>query len=175
METEGLVKRAMQGDKDALVQLIMAEKQDYYKLAYVYMKNSEDAMDAMEDMILILYENIGRLKNESSFYSWSKTILVNCCKNSLKKKSKVIFLETLQEQQNQHQDSFAEEKDEQIRLEKHLGELNWKQQEVIRLRYFMDMDYQSIAELLKIPLGTVKSRISIGLGKLKVVLGGEEL
>jgi DNA-directed RNA polymerase specialized sigma24 family protein len=39
----------------------------------------------------------------------------------------------------------------------------------------MDMDYQSIAELLKIPLGTVKSRISIGLSKLKVVLGGEEL
>ena len=172
METEALVKRAMHGDKDALVQLIMAEKQDYYKLAYVYMKNSEDAMDAMEDMILILYENIGRLKNESSFYSWSKTILVNCCKNSLKKKNKVVFLETMQIEQSHNP---VEEKDEQLRLEKHLGELNSKQQEAIRLRYFMDMDYQSIAELLKIPLGTVKSRISIGLSKLKVVLGGEEL
>lgn len=172
MEIERLVKKAKQGDKDALVQLIMAEKEVYYKLAYVYMKNAEDAMDAMEDMILILYENISRLKNESSFYSWSKTILVNCCKNSLKKKNKVVFLETLQEQQ---QDSFVAETDEQLRLEKHLGELNSKQQEVIRLRYFMDMDYQSIAELLKVPLGTVKSRISIGLSKLKVVLGGEEL
>ena len=172
METEALVKRAMHGDKDALVQLIMAEKQDYYKLAYVYMKNSEDAMDAMEDMILILYENIGRLKNESSFYSWSKTILVNCCKNSLKKKNKVVFLETMQIEQSHNP---VEEKDEQLRLEKHLGELNSKQQEAIRLRYFMDMDYQSIAELLKIPLGTVKSRISIGLRNLKVVLGGEEL
>lgn len=172
METEALVRKAKQGDKDALVQLIMAEKQSYYKLATVYMKNSEDAMDAMEDMILILYENISRLKNESSFYSWSKTILVNCCKNSLKKKSKVIFLETLKEEQSH---SPVEEKDEQLSLEKHLGELNPKQQEVIRLRYFMDMDYQSIAELLKIPLGTVKSRISIGLSKLKVVLGGEEL
>jgi len=172
VEIERLVKKAKQGDKDALVQLIMAEKEVYYKLAYVYMKNAEDAMDAMEDMILILYENISRLKNESSFYSWSKTILVNCCKNSLKKKNKVVFLETLQEQQ---QDSFVAETDEQLRLEKHLGELNSKQQEVIRLRYFMDMDYQSIAELLKVPLGTVKSRISIGLSKLKVVLGGEEL
>jgi RNA polymerase sigma-70 factor (ECF subfamily) len=172
VETEALVKKAKQGDKDALVQLIMAEKQSYYKLAFVYMKNSEDAMDAMEDMILILYENISRLKNESSFYSWSKTILVNCCKSSLKKKSKVVFLDTLKEEQSH---SPVEEKDEQLRLEKHLGELNPKQQEVIRLRYFMDMDYQSIAELLKIPLGTVKSRISIGLNKLKVVLGGEEL
>ncbi|MDF2890617.1 MAG: polymerase subunit sigma-24 [Clostridia bacterium] len=167
-----LVKKAKQGDKEALVQLIMAEKQTYYKLAYVYMKNAEDAMDAMEDMIVILYESIHRLKSESSFYSWSKTILANCCKNSLKKKSKVVLLDQFQEER---QNSFTEEKDEQLRLEKHLSELNSKQQEAIRLRYFMDMDYQNIAELLKIPVGTVKSRISIGLSKLKVVIGGEEL
>jgi RNA polymerase sigma-70 factor (ECF subfamily) len=172
VETEILVKKAKQGDKEALVQLIMAEKQTYYKLAYVYMKNAEDAMDAMEDMIVILYESISRLKNESSFYSWSKTILVNCCKNSLKKKNKVVLLEQFQEER---QNSFTEEKDEQLSLEKHLSELNSKQQEAIRLRYFMDMDYQNIAELLKVPIGTVKSRISLGLSKLKAVIGGEEL
>jgi RNA polymerase sigma-70 factor (ECF subfamily) len=172
VETEALVKKAKKGDKEAMVQLIMAEKQDYYKLAYVYMKNYEDAMDAMEDMILILYENIDRLKNESSFYSWSKTILVNCCKNSLKKKNKVVLFEALKEEQLHYP---VEEKDEQLNLEKHLEELKPKQQEAIRLRYFMDMDYQSIAELLKIPLGTVKSRISIGLNRLKEIIGGEEL
>ncbi|MGB7604825.1 MAG: sigma-70 family RNA polymerase sigma factor [Lutisporaceae bacterium] len=174
METEVLVKKAKKGDKEALVQLIMTEKQDYYKLAYVYMRNPEDAMDAMEDMIVILYENIDHLKNENSFYSWSKTILVNCCKNSLKKKNKVVLLE-LDELHEGYQDNLVEQKDEQLRLDKHLQELNIKQREVIKLRYFMDMDYQSIAELLRIPVGTVKSRISIGLKKLKVVLGGEEL
>jgi RNA polymerase sigma-70 factor (ECF subfamily) len=60
-------------------------------------------------------------------------------------------------------------------LEKHLDELNIKQKEAIKLHYFMDMDYQSIAEALKVPVGTVKSRISIGLNRLKAVLGGEEL
>lgn len=172
METEALVKKAKQGDKDALVQLIMAEKQAYYKLAYVYMKNPEDAMDAMEDMIVILYENISGLKKIDSFYSWSKAILVNCCKNSLKKKRKVVLIESMQEEDS---DDFASRKDEQLMLEKHLEQLNIKQQEAIKLRYFMDMDYQSIAELLKVPVGTVKSRISIGLNKLKAVLGGEEL
>lgn len=172
METEALVSKAKQGDKEALVQLIMAEQQTYYKLAYVYMKNSEDAMDAMEDMIVILYENINRLKNASSFYSWSKTILVNCCKNNLKKKNKIVLLDELQEIR---QEDSAEQKDEQLRLEKHLEELSSKQQEAIKLRYFMDMNYQSISELLKVPVGTVKSRISIGLDKLKTLLGGEEL
>lgn len=173
METEALIKQAKQGDKDALVQLIMAQKQDYYKLAYVYMRSPEDAMDAMADMIVILYENIGRLKNEGSFYSWSKTILVNCCKNSLKKKSKVIAMDTLQEKRQQ--EDWMEQKEEQLRLKQCLQQLNSKQQEVIRLRYFLDMDYQGIAALLNIPLGTVKSRISMGLNNLKAILRGEEL
>lgn len=172
MDTEILVKNAKQGDKDALVQLIMEEKQAYYRLAYVYMKNPEDAMDAMEDMIVILYENIGGLKNERAFYSWSKTILVNCCKKNLKKKNKLVLIDQMQEK---WQNQSVENKDEQLMLENHLRELNQKQQEAIKLRYFLDMDYQSIAELLKIPVGTVKSRISIGLKKLKVFLEGEEL
>lgn len=172
METEELVKKAKQGNKEALVQLIMAQKQDYYKLAYVYMRNPEDAMDAMEDMIVILYENIGRLKKEDSFYSWSKTILVNCCRNSLKKKNKVILMDAFHEEDGS---DHIGQKNEQLSLEKHLEELNIKQKEAIKLHYFMDMDYQSIAETLKVPIGTVKSRISIGLNRLKAVLGGEEL
>lgn len=171
METEELVKKARQGDKEALVQLIMTKKQEYYKLAYVYMRNPEDAMDAMEDMIVILYENIDRLKKADSFYSWSKTILVNCCRDILRKKNKVVLLDTLQEE---GESDFTDKRDEQLALEKHLEELNIKQREAIKLHYMMDMDYQSIAETLKVPVGTVKSRISIGLSKLKAVLGGEE-
>lgn len=60
------IKRAMAGDKDALVSLIMKQKNDYYRLAYVYMKNQEDALDALEDMILILYQRIGSLKKRGS-------------------------------------------------------------------------------------------------------------
>jgi RNA polymerase sigma-70 factor (ECF subfamily) len=172
VETELLIRKAKQGDKDALVQLIMGEKQAYYKLAYVYMKNPDDAMDAMEDMIVILYEKISSLKNESAFYTWSKTILVNCCKKSIKAKNKVVLFDVVQEKQ---QENHLEQKEEQLSLEKHLSELNGKQQEAIRLRYYMDMDYQSIASLLKVPVGTIKSRISIGLNKLKALLGGEEI
>ncbi len=47
-----LVKQAKKGNKEALLQLIMAEKDVYYKLALTYMGNSHDAMDAMEEMIV---------------------------------------------------------------------------------------------------------------------------
>lgn len=87
-----MVRRAKAGDKEILITLIMRQKQDYYRLAYVYMKNHDDALDITEDMILKVYENIKRLKDEHAFYSWSKTILVNCCKNHLRKNSKVLLL-----------------------------------------------------------------------------------
>ncbi|QZY56423.1 sigma-70 family RNA polymerase sigma factor [Crassaminicella profunda] len=159
-----MVKKAKEGDKDALVQLIMAKKQEYYKLAYIYMKNKEDALDAMEDMIVIIYEKIHQLKKEDAFYSWSKTILVNCCKRLLRRKNKIISLDLVKEEV--HEGGF-EQKDQEIILEKYLSQLNEKHQEAIRLRYFLDLDYQTIADIVKIPLGTVKSRISIGLKKLK--------
>lgn len=170
MDIEILVSRAKKGDKDALVQLIMAQKEDYYKLAYIYMKNKDDALDAMEDMIVILYEKIYKLRNHKSFYSWSKTILVNRCKKLLKQKKKIISIEAIEEMS--YEVDFKS-KDEALTLERHLSRLNKKHQEVIKLRYYLDLDYQTISNILKIPLGTVKSRVSIGLKKLKVSLGGE--
>ncbi|AOY77735.1 RNA polymerase sigma factor [Clostridium formicaceticum] len=171
MEIEILIKTAKKGDKEALVKLIMLQKQDYYKLAYALMKNKEDALDAMEDMIVIIYENIYQLKKEEAFYSWSKRILVNCCKKLLKTKNKVILLDTIKEEVYEEN---LQQKEDRMLLEEHLSQLNEKHQEVIRLRYFLDLDYKTIADLLKVPLGTVKSRISIGLNKLKESFGGEE-
>ena len=86
MDFELRVKRAKDGDKDALLNLIMDRKSEFYKLAFIYKMNREDAMDAMEDMIVILYQKIKSLKNNEFFYSWGKTILVNCCKNILRKR-----------------------------------------------------------------------------------------
>ena len=60
-----LVKEAKRGSKDALVRLIMDEKQSYFRLAYTYTKNQADALDALADMIVILYEKISDLKNEA--------------------------------------------------------------------------------------------------------------
>ncbi|MGE4282287.1 MAG: RNA polymerase sigma factor [Clostridia bacterium] len=169
---EDLIIKARQGNQESLIQLIMAQKQDYYKLAFVYMKNEEDALDVMEDMIVAIYENIHLLKNNEAFYSWSKTILVNRCKALLKKKKKVIYTDYIQEKV--YEEKFNE-KEEQVILEEHLSRLNAKHQEVLKLRYFLDLNYQSIAQLLKVPIGTVKSRINIGLRKLRESIGGETL
>lgn len=167
---EQLIIKAKQGDKDALVQLVMSQKKEYYKLAYAYMENKEDALDALEDMIVILYDNINKLKKEDAFFSWSKTILANRCKKLLREKNKVVYIDTVEDTACEGEIS---QKEEQIALERHITQLNAKHQEIIKLRYYLDLDYQNISEILKIPIGTVKSRISIALKKLKESFGGE--
>jgi RNA polymerase sigma factor (sigma-70 family) len=175
MDSEALIKKAKQGEKVALVQLIMLEQQEFYKLAYSYMGNSDEAMDAMQDMILILYENIRMLRKEASFYSWSKTILVNCCRKQLRHRSKVIPIEKLEEVETETEaEGVFSQKEDQLFLDNHIAALNAKHQEIIKLRYFLDLDNQTIASLIHIPIGTVKSRISIALKKLKESMGGEK-
>lgn len=88
-----LVKKAKKGNKKALVRLIVNRQDDFYGLAYSYMKNEEDAMNMVQDMVIKLYENISKLRDNKSFYTYSKTILVNLCKDELKLKSRLIPVE----------------------------------------------------------------------------------
>ncbi len=172
LEIDKLVRRAQRGDKEALLQLVFARKDEYYRLAYSYLRHEEDAMDALEDMIVILYEKINKLKKRASFYSWSKTILVNQCHVTLRKRNKVTVVENTPESfLNKEGDTAIYKLD----VKTHLERLNHDQKEAIQLRYWLDYDYETIAQITKVPLGTVKSRISTGLKKLKELLGGEYL
>lgn len=174
METVTLVRNAQAGDKEALLSLIMARKQDYYRLAYTYMGNREDAMDAIQDMTVTLFVSIKGLKKTDAFYSWSKTILVNSCHKLLRNRKKLLYTNDISLESQNIQDDLGSML-EQMSLEKHMSMLSAKQQEVLKLRYYLDFDYQAIAELLHIPLGTVKSRISTGLKQLAKSMGGEDL
>lgn len=64
-----------------------------YRLAYTYTNNEHDAMDALKNMIDIVYEKIKQLKNPQAFYTWSKFILVNECRTLLQKQKRIVFLE----------------------------------------------------------------------------------
>lgn len=165
MIDEVLVKRAKTGDKDALVDLIMAKQGDYYRLALVHTGNPEDAMDALQDMCIIASQKINRLQNNSAFYAWSMTILVNCCRRITRRPRLISFNQEIIELPSSD-------------LEKHLDlitaleKLKPAQKEAIKLKYLLELDYETIATVLKIPVGTAKSRVFVGLRHLKTMLGG---
>ncbi|MEK6991920.1 RNA polymerase sigma factor [Paenibacillus sp. FSL K6-1566] len=175
MRISRLVKQAQRGSKEALLQLIMADQDAYYRLAYSYMGNEHDAMDAMEDMIVSIYEKIDQLQNGGAFYSWSKTILVNRCKTLLRKKKRYLPMEEDQEPSlaGLTDDNPFRYTESAMDMEELLSHLNAKQREVIELRYVHDLSYQTIADMTGVPIGTIKSRMSQGIQKLKVLIGGD--
>lgn len=163
------VKKAINGDKEALLKLIMSEKDNYYKLAFVYMKNEQDALDILQEMIVVLYKEIPKLKKLDSFYSWSKTILVNLCKKELSKRKKYEDANL----ENMPKEDTFNESENKIYLKSLIEYLNDNQKEAIRLRYYLDYTYEEISEIMKIPLGTVKSRINKGINKIRKIIGGD--
>lgn len=164
MDLTELIRKAKKGDKEALLNLIMLEKNSYFRLAMTYMKNQQDAQDMLQDMIVSLFLNIGNLRDVDKFYSWSKTILVNLCKKKLLEMSRFSTNEEGIPDSESVEDSIIEDR---VDIERLLSQLESKHQEVIRLRYFLDMDYSEIAQTLEIPLGTVKSRINAAMGLLR--------
>lgn len=168
MNVDRLVKKSKKGNKKALLKLIMAEKNAYYKLAYTYTGNEPDAMDAMSEMIVIMYEKIMDLKKPEAFYTWSKTILVNCCKSILHKRKKLILMDEWPG--NNKRNSLSNQEigtDSALKLDIQnlLSYLNEEQREAIILKYFHDYDYETIAQLTDVSIGTVKSRVFYGLKK----------
>lgn len=167
MELE--VKKAINGDKEALLYLILKEKDNYYKLAYFYMKNEHDALDILQEMIVVVYKEIPKLKKLSSFYIWSKKILVNLCKKELFKNNR---FEEIDEGLSLEEEGFKEAEN-RIYLKTLIENLNENQKEAIKLKYYLDYSYEEIANFLEIPLGTVKSRINKGLNKIRKNIGGD--
>ena len=167
MELE--VKKAINGDKEALLYLILKEKDIYYKLAYFYMKNEHDALDILQEMIIVVYKEIPKLKKLSSFYIWSKKILVNLCKKELFKNNR---FEEIDEGLSLEEEGFKEAEN-RIYLKTLIENLNENQKEAIKLKYYLDYSYEEIANFLEIPLGTVKSRINKGLNKIRKNIGGD--
>ena len=165
-----LVKKARNGDKEALMQLVLDAKDEYYRLAYTYLENEHDAMDALENMIVILYEKIDQLQKPESFYSWSKTILVNECRALLRKRKKIIFLEQNQTEQLVDESLIATD---QYSFDELLTSLSPVQKEAVQMKYFLDYDFETIAELTNVPVSTAKSRVFQALKKLRITLGGD--
>lgn len=166
-----LVKKAKNGDKDALLQLVLERKDELYRLAYCYVENKHDAMDAMENMIVILYGKIDQLQKPESFYAWCKTILVNECRSILRKKKNVVYLEdSLTNLSNEQHETI----DTNLHFDELINMLSPVQQEAIKLRYVFDYDFETIAQLTNVPVSTAKSRVTQAIKFLRNRIGGEK-
>lgn len=152
----------------ALYDYIMEQQNQLYYTAFAWLKNQEDAMDALQDAVCKASQAVGNLRNPQAMKSWFYRILFHCCMDIGRKKQKIIPMEEAgthiaDERQNIEYEDYRY-------LYQALDKLNEKQKPIVILRFFEDKKIDEIAEILEISPNTVKSRLYAALKKLKLNL-----
>ncbi|WP_105616675.1 RNA polymerase sigma factor [Vallitalea okinawensis] len=152
-----------------IVDYIKEHQNDFYILAYGYVKNRESALDIVQESILKALSSSGRLKDSSSIKTWFYRILVNTSISYIRKNKRIIYFDEVPEIEspvNTHIDINFD-------LYNAVDQLDTKHKSVIILRYFEDMKIEDIAFILHTNVSTVKSRIYNAIKKLKKIMEGD--
>lgn len=165
-----LVAHAKKGDTDAFQVLIHKEKEKLYRMAYMYMKNEEDALEVFQETIYKALKSIATLKNDHYFSTWLVRILINTAIEVLQKKKKVILMDHATIESFGHYELATPEIG--IDLLEAMAQIEQKYQTVLLLRFYQDYTIKQISEVLDCPEGTVKTNIRRGLANLKRIMKG---
>ncbi|MDQ0216151.1 RNA polymerase sigma-70 factor (ECF subfamily) [Oikeobacillus pervagus] len=160
-------------EKHALfVKCITTHKEDFYRLAYSYVKNQEDALDIVQESIKKALISIEAIKEPNSIKSWFYKIVVRTAIDFLRKQKKWILTDdqTIDFLSHGKEDSY-----ENFDLHNALDELPLQYKTVIVLRFFEDLKLEEIAEIVEENLNTVKTRLYRGLKLLRITITEEEL
>lgn len=165
-ETE-LVKRAIKGSRQAFEALFLLEKDYMYKLAFMYMKNRDDAMDLVQNCILKCMISIEDLKEPKFFRTWMTKIMMNCAKTEWGKRGRYDLLEGEDVFINEDREITSEE---MLDLYRAIDYLGYPYRDIIIHHYFVGAKLAEIAQMLDMPVGTVKVYHSKAKKRLKEML-----
>lgn len=169
-----IIIRAQSGDREAFAILFEQHKNLVYKTAYLMLGEATEAEDALQEIFLQVYKSLsGFDSGKAAFTTWLYRVTFNYCLNHRRRKRP--FTLPLEELSPALKSEFpgAQLAEEEV-LQQAIGKLTDKQRAVVILRYFWDLPYAVIAQILDVPLGTVKSRIDLALKTLRKVLEEQE-
>lgn len=155
-----LILEAKRGDPDAFSALMQSQMQNMYKAARAILNSDEDAADAIADTILICWEKLDQLKKPEFFRTWMTRILINKCKDIIRKRKRYSFVEEVPDV------SVQEEGFENVEWKDALNCLEEKYRLVAVLYYVEGFSTVEIGEMLGMPDSTVRSRLSRARRKL---------
>lgn len=150
--------------------LLNEKKENLYRLAYMYVKNQQDALDIVHESIYKAYTSFEKLKEPKYFNTWLTRIVINCALDHIRKNKKIAFLKG----NPFFEPSWEINSDEHIDLYNAIDKLNGNFKTVVILKYFQDMTIESIAELLDCPVSTVKNNLHKALKYLRLQLMEDE-
>jgi RNA polymerase sigma-70 factor (ECF subfamily) len=178
LEEMELVGRAREGDAAAFGALVRLYQDRVYNVAFRLVGNADDAADVAQEAFLAAYEGLSRFRAESALYTWLYRIVVNKALNQRRSKAaRPEFsggddpspLETAAAF-SPTPDQEAEDKERAAMVQRAIRRLPRDLRTAVVLRDIEGLEYEQMAEVLEIPLGTVKSRLHRGRLELRETL-----
>jgi RNA polymerase sigma-70 factor (ECF subfamily) len=168
MNQINMVKAAQKGSKEAFISLISSYEKDLYIVAKKILHNESDCCDAVQETILKAFESISSLKYPEFFKAWLLKILVNNCNIIYRKNKRVVLVDEPRSL------DVAAENYSDFEMRQLINCLDDGLKIVVVLYYIEDMPIKSISEVLNIPEGTVKSRLSRARAQLSPIFSDEK-
>ena len=157
--------------QEAFRELVSEYKERLYWHIRNIVKNHDDTDDILQNTFIKIFKNIGNFKGESQLFSWMYRIATNESITFLSKKARKnhISSQELQEQviDNLESDVYFEGSDIQLKLQKAINSLPAKQQQVFNMKYFQDLKYREISEILDTSEGALKASYHIAVRKIE--------
>ena len=173
-----LIQQWQSGDSSAFETLFRRYKDMVFRTALLAVSDECQAEDMLQEAFVKVYKSRGKFKgDENGFRQWLYRITINICIDSHRREPASPFsLEEMGEagfEPAETAPAYAkfEEKDA---IWKAMKSLDGKHRLVVILRYFHELPYEEIAEILDIPIGTVKSRLNTAIRTLRGALADEE-
>ena len=189
--TARLVRRCITGDAEAWQQLVTAQHRRLYGVCYRFTGSATDSDDLTQEAFLKIYTNLASFDPaKGSFQTWAMTLTRNLLVDHFRRTRLQRSTDSLHETINGEADAptlldqlpdtstgalapqehYVAGQELRVRVQDALKHLSPELREAVILRDLEDMDYREIAQVLRIPEGTVKSRISRGRGELARLL-----
>lgn len=173
MSEEQLIRRAQQGDNGAFEELLLLHQKKVYNLCLRMSANPDDALDLSQEAFLRAWRSLGQYQFEANFSTWLFRLTSNICIDFLRRKKR--RQETSLTESYDDSDEGAElavpdaqpgpeqqamTNETKIELARAMEQLSPEHREILQLRVIEDLQYEQIADILGVRVGTVKSRLA---------------
>lgn len=189
-EDTHLVLAAQSGDKDAFETLIRRHERLVYRIAFYTAGNAEDAADLTQEILLKVWHGLPHFRKNARFLTWLTKLTRNACSDFLRRKRRMLptfpaelFSDREDEMQAAEVRDFAPDadphevfarKERVTAVHAAMQKLSEEHRTVIVLRDIEGASYETIAGMLDLEVGTVKSRLSRARACLKSILESED-
>jgi RNA polymerase sigma-70 factor (ECF subfamily) len=165
-----LVERARRGDEEAFHELASRVGDRLFSMAHHILRDPDAAEDAAQQALLDIWRNLPRLNDVDRFGAWSYRIVVRAAYAEASRRRRWIVTPIRLASSLSPEPDHAGAAADRDQLDRGFKRLSVEHRAVVALKYFADRTDDQIAEILEIPVGTVRSRLHHSLRSLRAEL-----